>query len=74
MNSFRYFMPTEVFFGKGIVKEKKDLFQKLGKRAYIITYNIPGRHYALEDVKEVLDEFGIPYVVETGTLKETKPM
>lgn len=66
MNSFRYFMPTEVFFGKGIVKEKKDLFQKLGKRAYIITYNIPGRHYALEDVKEVLDEFGIPYVVETG--------
>lgn len=66
MNSFRYFMPTEVFFGKGIVKEKKDLFRQLGKRGYIITYNIPGRHYALEDVKEILEEFGIPYVVETG--------
>ena len=59
-------MPTEVFFGRGIVKEKKDLFTTLGKRAYIITYNIPGRHYALEDVKEVLDEKGIPYVIETG--------
>lgn len=66
MNDFRYFMPTEVFFGKGIVKTKKDLFRQLGRRAYIITYKIPGRHYALEDVTAILDEFGIPYQVETG--------
>ena len=64
MDAFRYYMPTEVFFGRGIVKEKKALFRQLGKRAYIITYSIPGRHYALEDVKEVLDEFQIPYQVE----------
>lgn len=66
MKQFRYYMPTEVFFGKGIVKEKKELFRQLGQRAYIITYTIPGRHYALEDVTAVLEEFGIPYVVETG--------
>lgn len=66
MDQFRYYMPTEVFFGKGIVKEKKELFRQLGQRAYIITYTIPGHHYALEDVTAVLEEFGIPYVVETG--------
>lgn len=66
MDSFRYYMPTEVFFGKDVVKEKKELFRQLGKRAYIITYTIPGRHYALEDVTAVLKEFSIPYVVETG--------
>ena len=66
MDHFRYFMPTEVFFGRGIVKEKKELFRQLGSRAYIITYQIPGRHYALEDVTQVLDELQIPYFVETG--------
>ena len=66
MDTFRYYMPTEVFFGKGIAKKKKMLFSQLGRRAYIITYTIPGRHYALEDVKEILEEFSIPYVVETG--------
>lgn len=66
MNEFRYFMPTEVFFGQGIVKEKKDLFLSLGKRAYIITYTLPGRHYALEDVTTVLNESRILYQIETG--------
>ena len=66
MDMFRYYMPTEVFYGKGIVKEKKELFRQMGSRAYIITYTIHGRHYALEDVKEVLEEYQIPYVVETG--------
>lgn len=66
MDAFRYYMPTEVYFGKGVVKDKKELFQKLGKRAYIITYTIPGRHYALEDVTEILKEFDISYVIETG--------
>lgn len=66
MNPFRYYMPTEVFFGRRIVKEKKELFRQLGKRAYIITYPIPGRHYALEDVTQILEEFSIPYMLETG--------
>ena len=66
MDDFRFFMPTEVFFGKGIVKTKKELFASLGTRAYIITYTIPGKHYALEDVKEVLDSYQIPYYIETG--------
>ena len=64
MDSFRYYMPTEVFFGRGIVRQHKELFSKLGSRAYIITYSIPGRHLALEDVTAVLEECGIPYVTE----------
>lgn len=42
MDTFRYYMPTEVFFGKGIAKKKKMLFSQLGRRAYIITYTIRG--------------------------------
>lgn len=65
MDSFRYLMPTEVFFGKDCIKNNKDRFGKCGKRAYVITYKLPGRHYALEDVTSVLDELGISYFVET---------
>lgn len=66
MNDFRFFLPTEILFGKGVVRANKQLFAALGKRAYLITYQLPGRHYALEDVKAVLEELGIPYFVETG--------
>ena len=65
MNNFRFYMPVELFFGRGIVKEKKDIFRRMGGRAYIITYAIPGRHYALEDVTSILDEFQIDYVIES---------
>ena len=64
MDAFRYFMPAEVYFGRGAVREHRALFPTLGKRAYIITYAIPGRHYALEDVKEALDEYQIAYRIE----------
>ncbi len=66
MENFKYFMPTEVYFGKDIIQEKKELFKGLGKKAYIITYKLPGRHYSLEDVQAVLDEFGIEYRIEFG--------
>lgn len=66
MDNFKFYMPTEVFFGRGVVKQQKELFNRFGSRAYIITYNIPGRHYALEDVKEVLEEYGIRYMIETN--------
>lgn len=66
MNEFRYYMPTEVFFGQGVVQAKKPLFHQLGQRAYIVTYALPGRHYALEDVIAVLEESSISYRIETA--------
>lgn len=65
MESFHYLMPTEVFFGKECVKNNRHCFARCGRRAYVITYQLPGRHYALEDVTAVLDELGIGYFVET---------
>lgn len=66
MNEFRYYMPTEVFFGQGVVQAKKTLFQQLGQRAYIVTYALPGRHYALEDVIAVLEASSISYRIDTA--------
>jgi len=66
MEDFRYYMPTEVYFGRECVLKHKELFAKLGTRAYIITYKIPGRHYSLEDVKAILEEASIPYTINDG--------
>lgn len=65
MESFKFLMPGQVFFGKDCIKENKSVFGKCGKRAYVITYKLPGRHYALEDVQSVLEELGVDYFVET---------
>lgn len=65
MNSFKFLMPTQVFFGKDCIKENKEAFGKCGKRAYVITYKLPGRHIALEDVELVLNELGVSYFLET---------
>lgn len=66
MDAFRYYMPTEVFFGQGIVQAQKALFPRMGRRACVITYEIPGRHYALEDVMTALEECSINSHVETS--------
>lgn len=66
IGDFTFFAPTKIIFGKGCVKQNKDIITKFGKKAYIITYNIPGKHYALDDIKEIFDEAGIGYVVDTS--------
>lgn len=65
MKSFSYHVPTPIYFGENIVKEKAHILTGYGRRAYIITDEfLPGyRNYALEDVKEVLGEAGIPYEI-----------
>lgn len=65
MENFHFLMPTEVFFGRNCIQENRDLFGKCGKRAYVITYKLPGRHYALEDVTKALESQGVSYFVET---------
>jgi len=66
IGDFAFFAPTKIVFGKECVKRNQEILTKAGKKAYIITYNIPGKHYALDDVKEIFDEVGIEYIIETG--------
>ena len=54
MEDFEFYMPTRILYGKGCIAKNKSLLSKYGKRAFIITYQIPGRHYALEDIISVL--------------------
>lgn len=66
MDDFTFYMPTKIIFGKECVKKHKDILAGYGKKAYIITYNIPGRHYSLEDVKQIFDESKIEYIIDTS--------
>lgn len=65
--NFKYSMPTELYFGKNVVENNKQLFKKFGKSTYIITYQMtPGvKHQSLEDVLKILKELNIKYFVET---------
>ncbi len=65
VEDFRFYMPTEIIYGKDCIRKNKDIFARYGKKAFIITYQIPGRHYALDDVTGVLEEEGIEYSVCT---------
>ena len=65
MKSFTYSVPTPIYFGKGIVKEKAAVITGYGKRAYIITdeFYEDCPNYGLQDVEAVLKGAGIPYAV-----------
>ncbi len=65
MKSFRHYVATAMYFGNNVVKENKKLIATFGKRAFILTDEfLDGcRNYALEDVKEILDELDIEYLV-----------
>lgn len=63
MNGFRFYMPTEVYYGENCIEKNAAIFGKLGKKAYIITYSLPVRHYALEDIEAVLKSQGIEYII-----------
>lgn len=60
----QYFMPTKVMVSKNCVKESRDVFFELGRKAMIVT----GRHSAkvcgaLDDVIEVLNQNDQSYVL-----------
>ncbi|MCY6371439.1 iron-containing alcohol dehydrogenase family protein [Clostridium ganghwense] len=64
MKDFRYFMSTEVFYGKNIINEKADLFTNYGKKAFIITgRNSSKRNGSLDDVINILKEKNIDYCI-----------
>lgn len=64
MEAFTYYMPTKILWGSGSVKKGRQQLESLGTKAYIITYSIPGRHPALEDVTSIFQNDNIPYMVD----------
>lgn len=64
MKECRYYMPTEVFFGKDIINKKAELFLNYGKKAFIITgRNSSKRNGSLDDVINILKERNIHYCI-----------
>ncbi|GAA0180739.1 iron-containing alcohol dehydrogenase family protein [Clostridium sediminicola] len=64
MEQFRYYMPTEVFYGKDILKEKIDLLKVFGKKAFIITGKSSSKkNGSLDEIKKLMNEIGCKYLV-----------
>jgi alcohol dehydrogenase len=57
-------MPTEVYWGKDILKEKVCLLTGLGKKAFIITGKSSSKkNGSLDDIKKVLSEIKVEYLI-----------
>ncbi len=60
----RYFMPTIVLSGEDVVKNNKDVFKSLGRRALIVSGKYSAKkNGSLSDVTAVLNELDIVYTV-----------
>lgn len=61
---WRFHMPTEVFFGEGVVLGRGELLTKFGKKALIVTGRSSSKkNGSLDDVIGALEKFGIEYAV-----------
>mgnify|MGYP000909554850 CR=1 FL=1 len=65
IENFTFYTPTKIIFGKDCIAENKDLIKSYGKKAFVISYEIPGGNIALDDVEKTLKELNIEYMVYT---------
>lgn len=64
MNSFKYFMPTETFYGRGCVLANKEAFLSLGNKAMLVTGRTSAKiNGAQNDVTQALDALNIPWTL-----------
>ena len=64
MNNFKYFMPTEVYFGKDIIARSSELLRKYSGKALIVTgKGSSKKNGSLQDVKETLESIGTEYII-----------
>ncbi|HIY04100.1 MAG TPA: iron-containing alcohol dehydrogenase [Candidatus Anaerotignum merdipullorum] len=64
MNQFRYFMPTDTYFGRGCIKANQDVLRRYGTKAMLVTGKTSAKkNGAQKDVTEALDALGIAWVV-----------
>ncbi|QUH18613.1 iron-containing alcohol dehydrogenase [Alkaliphilus sp. B6464] len=61
---FNYFMPTEIYFGKGAIENNKDAMIKLGSKALIVTGKSSSKENgSLEQVISALETLNIEYAI-----------
>lgn len=64
MNSFTYFMPTKVFFGKDCIVKNKEVFSDFGLKALILTgKNSAKKNGSLAHITSALSDRKIEYVI-----------
>ncbi len=75
MKSYRYSVPTPVYFGTGCVKANADLLCSFGKKAFIVTSKFMGGcpNRALNDVEEIFKAKGVDYLINEDT-EENPPV
>jgi len=62
--NFKYFLPTNIFFGQDCIVKNAETFDKSGKKAVIVTGKKSARLNGSEkDVRAALDSRGIPFVL-----------
>ncbi|NMA70105.1 MAG: iron-containing alcohol dehydrogenase, partial [Desulfitobacterium sp.] len=61
---FKYFMPTEIYFGENAVLKNKEVLRKLGRKAFISTGRSSAKkNGSYNDVTKALAEVGIEYLL-----------
>ena len=64
MNTFRYFMPVDTYFGRDCIAEHKDVLKKLGKKAMIVTGRTSAKkNGSQQDVTDALEALGMQWVL-----------
>lgn len=64
MDKFKFFMPTDTFFGRGCILANKEVFSSLGSKAMLVTgRNSAKKNGVQKDVTEALDALNIPWVL-----------
>lgn len=64
MEKFKFFMPTETYFGRGCILENQKVFLSLGTKAMLVTgRNSAKKNGSQKDVTEALDGLQIPWIL-----------
>ncbi|PLV59724.1 iron-containing alcohol dehydrogenase family protein [Thermotoga sp. KOL6] len=61
---WEFYMPTDVFFGEGVLSEKGAILDALGKRALIVTGRRSSKmNGSLDDLTDLLNRIGVQYTI-----------
>lgn len=64
MNTFRYFMPVDTYFGRDCIAEHKEVLKKLGKKAMIVTGRTSAKkNGSQKDVTDALEALDMQWVL-----------
>jgi alcohol dehydrogenase YqhD (iron-dependent ADH family) len=69
MKSFKYFQPTEIRFGRGLLDEVGEAAARFGKRCLIVTGSVfPAIESVFDRVKSSLQKAGVEWAHFDGEL------